>query len=72
MSASSWSASLPAPEAGPMSPFSHSSHSSLCQPVHSGSSSFSKSSTRASTATSIVSTRPAMGSMRSQAWRDGA
>ena len=43
-----------------------------CQPVNSGSSSPSKSSTRASTLPSISSTSPATGSMASQPWRDGA
>ena len=50
-----------------MSPFSHSRYSSLCQPVHAGSSSFSKSSTRASTAPSMSEISPAIGSIVSHA-----
>ena len=44
----------------------------MCQPVHFGSSTLAKSSTRASTAPSICSTSPAIGSIRSQLTRLGA
>jgi hypothetical protein len=72
MSASSWSASFGAPDAALTSFFCHSRYSSLCQPVHLGSSSLAKSSTRASTEASMSSTSPAMGSMVSHACRDDA
>ena len=52
--------------------FSHRWYSSRCQPVNWGSVTPSKSSTRASTAPSISSTRPAIGSIRSQRTRLGA
>ena len=69
MSWSSWSANRLVPL---VEPFSHRWYSSRCQPVNSGSVTPSKSSTRASTLPSISSTRPAIGSMRSQRTRLGA
>src|SRR5215207_6092010 len=68
-SASSLSASGFPPAAVPLV---QSRYSSLCQPVHFGSFSSAKSSTRASTAPSISSTSPATGSIRSQLTRLGA
>ncbi len=68
-SASSWSANGAAPSVVLRL---HRMYSMRCQPVNAGSSTPSKSSTRASTAPSISSTRPAIGSIRSHPWRDGA
>ena len=69
MSLSSWSAKGLVPL---VEPSFHRWYSSRCQPVNCGSAGPSKSSTRASTLPSISSTRPAMGSMRSQRTRLGA
>jgi hypothetical protein len=69
MSLSSWSAKALVPL---VELSFHRWYSSRCQPVNSGSETPSKSSTRASTLPSISSTRPAMGSMRSQRTRLGA